>query len=64
MIKTQFLSHFFWSRLPINPPPQKKYILILPAQTQLPRWQQSRSNSIGNPDEPYSTSSSEKQHCL
>ena len=65
MIKTQFLSHLFWSRVPINPPPpKKKYILILPAQTQLPRWQQSRSNSIGNPDEPSSTSSSEKQHCL
>ena len=26
MIKTQFLSHFFWSRLPINPPPPKKNI--------------------------------------
>ena len=26
MIKTQFLSHLFWSRLPINPPPQKKNI--------------------------------------
>ena len=62
-LKHSFLSHFFWSRLPINPPP-KKNILILPAQTQLPRWQQSRSNSIGNPDEPSSTSSSEKQHCL
>ena len=66
MIKTQIFISFFWSRLPINPPPPKKkiYILILPAQTQLPRWQQFRSNSIGNPDEPSSTSSSEKQHCL
>lgn len=26
MIKTQFLSHLFWSRLPINPPPPKKNI--------------------------------------
>ena len=64
MIKTQFFISFFLVTFTYKPPPQKKYILILPAQTQLPRWQQSRSNSIGNPDEPSSTSSSEKQHCL
>ena len=26
MIKTQIFISFFWSRLPINPPPQKKNI--------------------------------------
>ena len=64
MIKTQFFISFFLVTFTYKPPPPKKNILILPAQTQLPRWQQSRSNSIGNPDEPSSTSSSEKQHCL